>query len=428
MTQAHPKCSQVRLLLVTHEPWPTFRPDVVALFGKYLPRFDILSDLVTEESRSCGREQSWVAGKAVLCPGHRNRALHCLRKLVHILRILLACRKVHYDAIQVRDLPITSLAGLIVAHWKDLPFFYWMSFPFPESAIARARARGVKARLKYWFPLLQGYIGKWILYKIVLPRTDHIFVQSQRMKEDMSALGFDPQFMTAVPMGVDLEAAQVESIAPSDDPRLMGKFCLVYLGTLDRERRIDLLFDMMARIMEVRDDVLLLLVGDTKDSAHRAWLLRRARDLDVQRNVVFTGWLPTQEAWRYVRAAQIGLSPFPRTSLLESCSPTKAIEYLALEVPVLVNDQPDLARIIAESAAGVCVALTSEAFADAAIDLLADNERRQRMSRAGLAYVRNHRSYRMLAEQLAGIYRLLLRTSSETSMREEMSIGKNNAP
>jgi len=42
----------MRLIYFTAEQWPTFRADLVALFGKYLPRRGVTCDLVTERERS----------------------------------------------------------------------------------------------------------------------------------------------------------------------------------------------------------------------------------------------------------------------------------------------------------------------------------------------------------------------------------------
>ena len=426
--ETHGLGAGVRLLFVTHEPWPTFRPDVAALFGKYLPRYGISSDLVAEQALGDEAPQPWPAGQALTRPDRGGRAMHHFGKLMHNLRTLWACRRQDYDAIQVRDLPISALAGLVAARWKGLRFFYWMSFPIPESDIERARARGPRAGLKYWFPLLQGSVGKWMLYKIVLPRADHIFVQSERMKQDVAALGIPSQRMTPVPMAVDTEIAQSEQLAPADDPRLTGKRVLVYLGTLDPARRIDMLIDMMATIRRSRGDVVLLLVGDTEDADHRAWLHRQVEKLGLQQNILFTGWLRTNEAWRYLRAAEIGLSPFPRSFLLDSCSPTKAIEYMALGLPVIVNDQPDQAKVITESVAGLCVPWAPEAFAKAALELLADPERCRAMGSAGPDYIRQRRNYDSLAAELAMTYRRLLPVRDKLAPPEKQTAGGKHAP
>jgi len=41
----------IRILFATAEPCPTFRVDVTTLFGKFLPRFGVTSDVIAERAR-----------------------------------------------------------------------------------------------------------------------------------------------------------------------------------------------------------------------------------------------------------------------------------------------------------------------------------------------------------------------------------------
>src|SRR5437899_10548167 len=113
-------------------------------------------------------------------------------------------------------------------------------------------------------------------------------------------------------MGVDLEVSLPEAIAPADDARLKGKRVLIYLGTLARGRRIEVLFDMLRILRQQFPDVLVLLVGEADDEADQRRLRKLADDARGAEVTVSTGWLPHQEAWSHVRAAEVGLAPVPR--------------------------------------------------------------------------------------------------------------------
>lgn len=396
----------MRLLYLTAEQWPTFRADLVALFGKYLPRYGLTSDLVTERDFDTkdGSEIPWGGGQAILCDVPAHRAAQYLVKFLHDVRVMISMDAGKYAAIQVRDMGLTGLAGLVVAKIKGVKFFYWLSYPQSEGQVDRAKKRGIKAGMKFWFPLLQGSFGKWLLYKIILPRADHVFVQSQQMQLDLAKCGVPMAKMTPVPMGVDTETTSPDTIFPIDDPQLQGKRVVVYLGTLDRVRQIDVLFHMLAIVKQTVPDILLVLVGDTEEASHREWLKQEAERVGVAEHILWTGWLASDQAWRYVRAAEVGLSPFPRSFLLDSASPTKAIEYMALGLPVIVNDNPDQAQVIAESEGGVCVPLEPSQFAEALVALLADPARCEAMGKSGKAYVSGVRNYQNLAKTLAGVY------------------------
>lgn len=285
----------------------------------------------------------------------------------------------------------------------------------PEGQIQLARERGLSGGfMKFLFPWVSGRIGRFLLYQIVLPYSDHVFVQSDRMKQDMIERGIAADKMTPVPMGVDLEAMRAEHIARSEDPRLIGRRVLAYLGTLERPRRIEILFDTLAEVRRVIPEAMLLLVGDTQDKVHRTWLQKQACRAGVAEHVVWTGWLDTRVGWGYVKSAEVGLSPFPRGFLLDSASPTKVPEYLALGVPVVCNDNPDQKALIEASGCGLCVPYTAQAFAGAVISILTNQEAQatdDAMAAKAREFIASRRSYARISTALSSVYVDLLGSS-----------------
>lgn len=56
----------MRLLFLTAESCPTFRADVAALFGKYLPRHDVFTDVVTSRTPGHSGPVEWGGGETYL--------------------------------------------------------------------------------------------------------------------------------------------------------------------------------------------------------------------------------------------------------------------------------------------------------------------------------------------------------------------------
>ena len=395
----------MRLLFLTDEPWPTFRPDIAVLFGKTLPARRISADLVTHRGNA---SDEWAGGRTFLYSLPRSRALHHIGKLLANTGHLLRCNRNDYDAIQVRGMPVHAFIALLAAKLKGLPLYYWMSFPQSEGQIHRAMSRGMRAGLRYWFPLIQGTFGRWLLYRVVLPRCDHVFVQSARMRDDVAAYGIPEARTTVVPMGVDMSLVDSNDGEPPKDSRLDGKRVIAYLGSLDPERHIQLLLEMLALLRAEEPEILLLMIGETADSRYRSELDDLAKDLQIEESIIWTGWLPTKEAWRYARAAEVGLSPIPRSAIYDCSSPTKVSEYLALRIPVVGNDSPDQARVIGESGGGLCVALSPQGFCDGILTLLRDPATTDAMGKRGRAYVSRFRSYAAIAKNLSSVYKDLL--------------------
>jgi glycosyltransferase involved in cell wall biosynthesis len=396
----------MRLLYLVAETWPTHRADVVALFGKYLPRRGIQCDLVAGRTPGFQGSVQWGGGGLVLCGVAGGQAKKHIKTMLHGIRRLCFANRQRYDAIQIRDMPVLGVIGLLAARMKGLPFFYWMSYPMSEGQIAYAKERGLSQGLmKFLFPWVRGRLGCFLLYRVVLRFADHVFVQSVRMQQDLMARSIPPERMTPVPMGVDLELMRSEEIAPADDPRLAGRRVLVYLGTLDPPRRIEVLFDMLANVRQSVPEALLVLVGDTEDAHHRRWLKQQEVIAGVEGHVVWTGWLPMREGWSYVRAAELGVSPFPRGFLLDSASPTKVPEYLVLGLPVLCNDNPDQLEIVQATGCGLCVPFSADEFACGARLLLAEDKcTLKRLASAGGAYIAQNRDYNRLSQTVATVY------------------------
>jgi len=396
----------MRILVLLRDTFPLFRPDVVVLFGKYLPRFGISSDVSCQRLRAGGEPPAdWSAGEAFVCRRFGSRLISQIAALVHDVRTLWRARKIDYAVIQARDKILTGLIALLAARMQRRRFVYWMSFPMPEGDLMRAsvggRALGIVRLCLTW---LRGHVNWWLLYRMLLPRADHVFVQSDRMLEDVAAIGIRRSKLSAVPMGVDVEAVARQSSKPTKDARLLGRRVIVYLGALERARRIDFLIDMLSRIKATVPNVLLVLVGDSYEPADRRWLAQVIRAARVDDLVLQTGWLPMHLAWEYVKAAELGLSPIPPGPLFDCSSPTKAVEYMALGVPVVGSDLPDQRRVITESGAGVCVPYEVQAFADAVVGLLGDRVLATAMGARGPDYVAAARSYGVLSSEVAATF------------------------
>ena len=270
--------------------------------------------------------------------------------------------------------------------------------------------------MRYVFSCVRGRFGRWLIYHWVVPRADHVFVQSERMKDQLMAKGFSGERMTPVPMGVDLHNLRPGPVDPAIADRLAGHRVLIFLGALERSRQLEVLFDMMALLRQRHPDLLLLMVGDTADEPQRDRLRRLASDAGVSDLMVWTGWVPMSTAWGYAQKCEVGLSPIPRGELLDVSSPTKIVEYLALGIPVVCNDNPDQQRIIDACGAGRCVPYSAATFADAVDELLKlPATARETMSRAGRQYVASNRDYPVLAADLARTYRSLIGTRESPS-------------
>ena len=156
-------------------------------------------------------------------------------------------------------------------------------------------------------------------------------------------------------------------------------------------------------------DARLLLVGDGDKPADRQIILDRAAELGLQQHIEITGMLPREAALQRILQADIVLSPFYPTLVLQSTSPTKLVEYLALGIPVVANHHPEQRRVLRATRAGVCVPWRARHFARGVLWLAQrSREERARMIERGRRWVTDNRTYAHIADDLERKYQELL--------------------
>ncbi len=308
----------------------------------------------------------------------------------------------YYDFIQVRDNRYTAaFFAWLVARIRGSKFIYWVSFPFPENDLEKAKLSSGPRRI---FLNVRGILTQWWLYKVVLPRADHIFVQSERMRQNIASYGLVINRMTPVPMGAStrlLEWCKTARIAV--EPGSVN-----YMGTFARTRRLDIIIQAFALVLQQLPSAKLYLVGRGDTVDERQFLEDFTMKLGISDNVVFTGFLPMEQAWKLAAKAAVCLSPMCPVRILLSTSPTKINDYLALGRPIVANEHPEQSEIIASSGAGICVPWSAESFANAIIFLLSHPGDAEKMGKKGPAWVAENRRYNRLAAQVFHQYRSLL--------------------
>jgi glycosyltransferase involved in cell wall biosynthesis len=395
------------ILFVVRDPLPPVRADVRTLFGTEMPRYGVATELVGQGGS--GDASPWPAGDMHVVGSLRSRFASVCAPLWDLLGLVRALRRGRPDCIQVRDKIASGVLGRAAAALLRVPFIYWMSFPIVEGFEVRRDDIARHGRGLTWMGhALRAWASRVAIYRVVLPGARHVFVQSDAMADWLAAKGFDRARMTAVPMGVDASLFDRATVEPVIDPRLDGRRVVLYLGRIARSRRSDFLLDVAAQLRAQKPDVLLVIAGDAPSDDEMAWMRREIAQRGLEHHVLLTGWLPQRTALGYAVRAEVGLSPIPRGTLFDVSSPTKLVEYLALGIPSVANDIPDQKQVIAESGAGLCVPMEANTFADAVLQLLDDGALAAEFALRGPPYVKSHRTYDILGNNVAKTYKKIL--------------------
>lgn len=400
----------IKILQVVPEKLPTFRADVSALFGRYLPRFGVNCAIVGKAASSANEESFFLDETRISSVGPRVLselifAFSAVRKAMTIPR---SC----CDIIQVRDMVSIGALLFLIARLRGCPFVYWMSFLMTEGRVENARSAALEGkRFKAALMLVKAKIEGFFLYRFLLPSADHVFVQSEAMAAFVESRLRSSRELTPVPMGVDLEAI---------DPLLTarawqgweGKQVIVYLGTLDKSRKLCVLVEALAIVVDSHPNARLLFVG-TGSQADLEVINAAVEHHGLAGLVAISGWMPKREAWALTKGATLAISPIPRSPIFDTGSPTKIVEYLAMKIPALGNDNPDQKKVLVDSGAGWVCGSRAEDYAEAIVDIFNSPLLASQCAEKGLSYIHKHRSYSVIASGIAAIYhRLAFRKKS----------------
>lgn len=401
-------CKKMNLLIVAKDKFPPFRADVKVLFGEEMVKRGHRIDWILQSEEACSKNYETFWKKCKVYVGRTNNGSSYFSKMskyiwgaIHDFKLFSVLRKNKYDILQVKDKFFAALLAIVASKIYKIPFVYWLSFPFPE---ARIYCFKTKTCSHPYISLFMGLINKFLLYKIILPRADHVFVQSEQMKKDVFQYGIPLEKMTPVPMGVSLEKIPYNQPESSRINKPADEKWILYLGTLNRSRRIDFLLRVLAKVRKEESRAKLVLVGKGDYPEDEEFLKEEAKRLNLSEDVIFTGFLPMKEAWEYVRKADVCVSPYYPIPILLSTSPTKLVEYMAMGKAVVANDHPEQRLLIEESGGGIWVPYEEEAFAKAILELLKNPEKAKLVGERGRKYVEKYRSYSRIADIVESKY------------------------
>jgi len=318
-------------------------------------------------------------------------------------RVFSLVRKAQYDVIQVKDKYFAAVLALFAARMRGVKFCYWLAYPHAEANLHVAKHGMARYPILY---RLRGISMGFLLYRVILPRADHVFVQSEQMKKDIAARGIGTAKMTPIPGSLTLDSIPYRE---GEDPGPEGPIVL-YVGTLNRKRRLEFVIRVFRRVLDAIPAATLWMVGGGVNPEDEEVLGEEIRNqgIDPER-VTFFGEVPMSHVWQYIERSAVCLSPIYPSFILNQGSPTKLIEYMAMARPVIANEEnPEQAQVLADSSAGLSRPWDEPQFAAAVVELLSDPHRARQMGEDGRVWVESHRTSTVMADVVENKYRELL--------------------
>jgi glycosyltransferase involved in cell wall biosynthesis len=200
---------------------------------------------------------------------------------------------------------------------------------------------------------------------------------------------------------------RMEVVAPSPRLRAMGKSILCYIGCLNPQDGLDYLLRALAHLtFELkRTDYYCVIMG-SGDSLED--LRKMSRELGLEKQVEFTGYISDADLRANLSAADICLDPDPSSPLNDVSTWIKIMEYMAYGKAIVSFDLKET-RYSAQDAAVYVEPNDEPSFAAAIAQLMDTPELRQKMGSSGRNRVERELQWSRVGSNLAAAYRDLFR-------------------
>ena len=268
---------------------------------------------------------------------------------------------------------LVALSGWWLAWRKRVPFVFEVRDLWPES-LAAVGVGGEGSSLHRAL----GAIAEF-LYR----RADQIVVVTLAFKDHLMRHWQVPgSKISIVENGVETELFRsgVAAIVPGTEDR----FLICYIGTMGMAHGLETLIAAAERLQTALPKAMFLLIGEGAEK-ERIVELATARGLA---NVRFLAQQPREQIPAYISASDVCLVMLRKTELFKAVIPTKLLEYMACERPVIVAVDGQARQIVEESGAGIFVEPEdSNALVEAVLALAADREARRRMGINARQYI-----------------------------------------
>jgi len=238
----------------------------------------------------------------------------------------------------------------LVYHVHDKQFFY--ELPFPISIVGYLLER-------YIFPMVY--------------RTINIMAISKSTKRELEKIGFNPKRISIVEPGVGISAIK------QAQPKKYSKPTIVYLGRIKRYKRIEILVNIMPRILKEVSSARLLIAGWGSEAPYITDLAMKSK---ARKRIELIGPVSEYEKKILLSKSWVFVNP----SLHEGWG-ISVIETNLLGTPAVSFNVPGLSDSIKDNYNGF-LCQNEEEMTDSITRILKDNGLRQEMSKNSRQWAR----------------------------------------
>ncbi len=170
-----------------------------------------------------------------------------------------------------------------------------------------------------------------------------VFVLNHAMKDYLKERGINGEKIKIAYDGTDPSIFNPKSL-DQKDPHIL------FTGDLDSRDGVDTLIKSFVRVKEEFKDTRLYIIGD---GPFLPRLKNLASELNLNKNVVFTGWVPFKKLMKDLPNFLLGIVPSKYHLMNDLAIPRKTFEFMAAGVPVIASDLSAVREVIKNGHSGL---------------------------------------------------------------------------
>jgi glycosyltransferase involved in cell wall biosynthesis len=194
--------------------------------------------------------------------------------------------------------------------------------------------------------------------------------------------------------------------------RAEGKFIVSYIGTMGMAHGLETILAAALQLRDTNPRIVFLILGEGADK-ERLIALAQERNLH---NLRFVDQQPRETIPSYISASDACLVLLKKTELFKTVIPTKMLEFMSCERPVILGVDGQARSIMEEARGGLVIEPeNTEALVDAACYLAVNQELAREMGRSGREYIVRKFSRQHTAEKYIRVLEEMLKLPARTS-------------
>jgi glycosyltransferase involved in cell wall biosynthesis len=244
------------------------------------------------------------------------------------------------------------------------------------------------------------------LARFIFRNSDMITVNSDYMKRRLESIAPDCSAkIRVIPMGIDPEKFKATEFIDIKKKYQTEHLVLSVGRLIDWKGTIHLINAMPAVLRQFPDTVLLIIgAGPEKET-----LVNRTHEISLENRIHFLGVVDNEDLPSYYHAADVFVLPSINKSGKTEALGVVLLEAMASGCPVIGSNVGGIPDIIVDGETGFLVPeQRSDVLAERIVQMLSDDNVRERFRQNGLMRVREKFSWEKISEGFGGVYSQVL--------------------